>query len=173
MRFVEADLGQVLALYQELSGRSIIRSPSLPPNLKISFENRTAMSRAEGLQALDNVLAAQNIATVYLGTRYVKVVPSAQASQESAPVMEMAWHELPDSSSYLIYIVKLKHLAPEQATGILQPFAKLPNSIIGVRGSDVMILRDYSSNVRRMMQVLEIADKPGTNLWPFSIPGKK
>jgi hypothetical protein len=38
---------------------------------------------------------------------------------------------------------------------MLQPFAKLPNSIIGVRGSPVLFLRDYSSNVRRMLEVLE------------------
>jgi type II secretory pathway component GspD/PulD (secretin) len=171
MRFVEADLVQILALYQDLSGRSIIRSPAVPMNIKITFENTTAMTRAEALQALDNVLAAQNITMVYLGTRYVKVVPSAQAAQEPGPVVEIPWQELPDSSSYLTYIARLKHLAAEQAVPALQPFAKLPNSIIGVRGSDVIVLRDYSANVRRMMQVLEMTDKPGTNFWAF--PGRK
>lgn len=173
MRFLDADLEQVLALYQELSGRSIIRSPSVSPNIKITFENTRAMTRAEALQALDNVFAAQNITMVYLGTRYVKVVPSAQAPQEPGPVVEIPWQELPDSSSYLTYIAKLKYLAPEQATGILQPFAKLPNSIIAIKGSDVIVLRDYSSNVRRMMEVLETVDKSGTNFWPFAIPRRK
>ena len=173
MRFADADLIQVLALYQELSGRSIIRSPSVSLNIKITFENTTAMTRAEALQALDNVFAAQNITMVYLGTRYVKAVPSAQAPQEPGPVVEMPWQELPDSSSYLTYITKLKYLAPEQAVSALQPFAKLPNSIIGMKGSDVIVLRDYSSNVRRMMEILETVDKSGTNNWPFAIPRRK
>jgi type II secretory pathway component GspD/PulD (secretin) len=123
------------------------------------------------LQALDNVLAAQNITMVYLGTRFVKAVPSAQAPQESAPVVEIPWQSLPDSSSYLIYIAPLKHIAADQAVSVLQPFAKMPNSIIGMKGSDVIILRDYASNVRRMMQVLETVDKPATNFWSW--PGKK
>ena len=167
MRFVDADLLQILALYQELSSRSIIRSPAVPANIKISFENTTAMSRVEALQALDTILAAQQIVMVYLGARYVKVVPAAQVPQEAGPVVEGPWEELPESSSFVTYIAKLKYIAPEHAVSALQPFAKLPNSIVGVKGNDVIILRDYSANVRRMMQVLEMTDKPGTNFWTF------
>lgn len=58
-----------------------------------------------------------------------------------------------------------------EATSILQPFVRFPNSIIGVKGSDVIFLRDYSSNIRRMMEVLEMTDKPGTNFW--KLPRRK
>ncbi len=162
--FTNADIDRVFALYQDLSGRSVIRWPNVP-NAKVTFENTTTMTRAEVLQALDTVLAAQNVAMIYLGTRYVKAVPSAQAPQEGGPVMEIPWEELPDSSSFLTYIAPLKHIKAAEAVSLLQPFAKLPNSIIGTRGYDVLFLRDYSSNVRRMMEVLEMADKPGTNFW--------
>jgi len=171
IKFAEADLGQILEFYQELSGRSVIRWPSISPNTKISFENTRAMSRVEALQALDTVLAAHNVAMVYLGTRYVKAVPAAQSPQEPGPVVEGPWEQLPESSSLVSYIVKLKHIPPENAVSALQPFAKLPNSIIGVKGNNVIILRDYSANVRRMMQMLETVDVPGTNFW--SLPGRK
>ena len=154
----QADITNAFALYQELSGRSLILSPALPTNTKITFENETPLSRVEALQALDNVFAAQGIAMVYLGTKYVKVVPAAAAPSESGPIVELSPDQLPDSSSYLTYIVKLKKLKPEEATPLLQPFAKLPNSIIAMRGSDILILRDYSSNVRRMLQMLEKAE---------------
>jgi len=164
IRYVEADIAQIFALYQELSGRSLIRSPMVPMTVKISFENTTSLTRVEALQALDNIFAANNIVMVYLGTRYVKAVTSAQVASEPGPVVEMPWRELPDSSSYVTYIAKMKHLPPEQAVATLQPFAKLPNSIIAMKGSDIIILRDYSSNVRRMMEILERVDKAGTNL---------
>ena len=67
-----------------------------------------------------------------------------------------------ESSSFLIYLVKLKHIDPHDAVSALTPFAKLPNSIIGMRDSNVLTLRDYSANVRRMLQVLdEIDQEPG------------
>lgn len=39
------------------------------------------------------------------------------------------------------------------------PFAKLSNRIVGLKGSDTLILRGYSSNVRHMLQVLETLEK--------------
>ena len=176
IRFEQAELDQVLALYAEISGRSIIRAPNVP-EVKITFSNQAPLTRVEVLQALDTVLAAQNITTVLLGTKYVKVVPSAQAATEAGPIVELQPDQLPDSSSFVIYIVKLKNVTASEAVSAVQPFAKLPNSIVAVKAGgsgpasakgalpklgnailgkdhDLLILRDYSSNVRRMLHVL-------------------
>jgi len=46
IRFVDADVRQVLALYQDLSGRSIILSPTLPTTAKITLRQcRAAHAR--------------------------------------------------------------------------------------------------------------------------------
>ena len=170
VRFEAVDLAQVLKLYQEVAGRSVIRSPNVP-DIKVTFENATPLTRVELLQALDNVLAANNIAMVYLGTQYVKAVPAAQAPQEPGPVVELPPDQLPESSSYLTYIVKLKNVPPEQAIQIAQPFAKLPNSIVGMKGEQILILRDYSANVKRMLKVLEeVENAPRPPAW---LPGGK
>jgi general secretion pathway protein D len=162
IRFMEADAGQILALYQELSGRSLIRSPRVPMTTKITFDNQTPLTRTEALQALDNVLAAGEIVMVYFGTQYVKVIAPSEVGSETGPVVELPPDRLPESSSFLIYVVKLKHISPQDAVPALMPFAKLPNSIIGMRDSNVLTLRDYSANVRRMLQVLdEIDHAPG------------
>jgi type II secretory pathway component GspD/PulD (secretin) len=159
IKFESIDVGEVLKLYQEISGRSIIRAATVP-NAAVSFVNQTPLTRTEALQALDNVLAAQGITMIYLGTKYVKAVPAKEAPGEAGPVIELAPEHLPESSSYLTYIVPLKNRTPEEAVIGLQPFAKMPNSIIATRGSDVIILRDYSINVRRMLQVLERIEQP-------------
>ena len=175
IKFEQADLAKVLNLYAEISGRSIILSGNLPNNIKVTFSNQTPMTAVEALQALDTVLAAQDIAMIFLGTQYVKAVPAGTACTEPAPVVDLRPDQLPDSSSFVIYIVKLKKVTASDAAPALQPFAKLPNSIIGIGGGSrpppgsklpnlstiigkdhgVLILRDYSSNVRRMLQVLE------------------
>jgi type II secretory pathway component GspD/PulD (secretin) len=162
VRFLETDVGQVLALYQELSGRSLIRSPQVPMTTKITFDNQTALTRTEALQALDNVLAANGIVMVYFGTKYVKVMTLREVTSETGPVVELPPDRLPESSSFLVYVVKLKHISPQDAIPALLPFAKLPNGIIGMKDSDLLTLRDYSANVRRMLQVLdEIDHSPG------------
>ena len=158
MRFVDADVSQVLALYEQLSGRTLIRSPLVPMTTKITFENATPLTRVEALQALDTVLAANGIVMVAFGTKYVKVLTPKELMGEPGPVVELPADQLPDSSSYVVYVVKLRKLTPSDAVSILSPFSKLPNSIVGMKNSDLLILRDYSSNVRRMVQVLEEAE---------------
>jgi|ERR1043166_728169 type II secretory pathway component GspD/PulD (secretin) len=162
IRFVDVDIAPVLALYQEISGRSVIRSASLPTTNQFTFDNATPLTRVEALQALDNVLAANNVVMVYLGTKYVKAVPAREAHLEPGPVIDLPPEQLPESSSYLTYIVKLKHITIFDANAALTPHAKLPNSVIGMRDSDVLILRDYSANVKRMLLLLEEIDRgPG------------
>jgi len=121
IRFTEADAGQILALYQELSGRSLIRSPKVSMTTKITFDNQTPLTRTEALQALDNVLAANGIVMVYFGTQYVKVIAPSEVGSETGPVIELPPERLPESSSFLVYLVKLKHVRPEDAVPVLVP----------------------------------------------------
>src|SRR5512138_3766454 len=55
IKFEEAELAQVLNLYAETSGRSVIRGANVP-EVKVTFSNQTPMSAVELLQALDTVL---------------------------------------------------------------------------------------------------------------------
>lgn len=177
IKFQQAELAQVLDLYAQTSGRSIIRASNLP-DLRITFSNQTPMMSVEVLQALDTVLAAQGVTMVCIGTQYTKAVSSKEAHLEPGPVVELKPEQLPDSSSFLTYIVKLRNVKASQALPALMPFARMPNSIMSIGSGagnappskaglpnlpvtlfgtkdELLILRDYSSNVRRMLQVLE------------------
>jgi len=155
MRFVEADIKQVFNLYETLSRRTLILSPQVPLTAKVTFENSDPLTVVETLQLLDDVLAAQQIVMVYEGTQYVKAVPMSLATKEPAPIVDRPWKQLPESSTYITYITKLKKLAPSDAVSILTPFARLPNSIVAYKNSNMIVIRDFSGNVRRMMEVLE------------------
>ena len=161
IQFNEADVRLVFDLYQELSARSLIYSARVPKNIKVTFRNNSALSRTQALQALDTVLAAQGIVMVYSGSQYVKVCAAAEAASEAPPSLDIPWRELPDSGSFLSYTVRLKNIDASVAISSLQPFARLPNSIIGNRANNMLILRDLSSNVRRMLEVLEQMEETG------------
>jgi general secretion pathway protein D len=158
MRFQEADLSQIFELYSELTGRTILRSPQVPQNVKISVRNQTALTRQEGSDALNTILGLNQITMVPEGDKFIKAVPQASLPQEATPFTTNDYTQLPASGAPVAQIVTLKNLLPEEATSILQPFAKLPNSIIGVRGSPVLVLRDAAVNVQRMLEILERVD---------------
>jgi hypothetical protein len=155
LTFQNIELEHVLNLYQELSGRTVIRSLNLP-NVHITLRNEAALSRREALQTLDTSLAACGIAMVISGSSMVKAVPASQAPMESGPIIDWPPERLPDSGTYLVYIVHTKeNQMPRQLAPALQPLAKMPNSIIAVDQANILIIRDYSSNVRQMLQLLD------------------
>lgn len=153
LRFEEAELSQVLEVYQKLSGRTVIRSPL--PNARITIVNETPLARHEALQALDTILAQNNVTMIPFGTKFVKAVPVGQAPTEPAPVIELPADQLPDSSSYMVYVVELTSRKPNDILPAIQPFAKMPNSILTIPDGGLIILRDYSANIRRMLQVID------------------
>jgi len=154
LKFEQAELPQVLQLYQELSHRTVVRSAGLP-SISISIQNETPLTRREALQLLDTLLAQNGVIMIPLGTKFVKAVPSAQASTEGAPVIELPAEQLPESSSYMLYVVKLKVRKPREVAPAMQPFAKMPNSIMAIDDAGILILRDYSTNIRRMLEVID------------------
>jgi len=158
MNFQEADLSQILELYAELTGKTLIKSPQVPQNVKVSLRNQTPLTREEGIDALNTVLGLNQISMVLEGEKFIKVVPQAGVGTEAVPFSTNDVAQLRDNMATVAQIVQLKNLLPEEATSIIQPFAKLPNSIIAVKGSPVLVLRDYSENVKRMMEILEKVD---------------
>jgi type II secretory pathway component GspD/PulD (secretin) len=155
-----ADLQQVLAIYQELSCRTVIRSSTLPAPT-ISVRNQIPLTRVETLQLLDTVLAANGIAMVLAGETAVKAVPQAQAVVECPPNITLPVEELPDSGSVMSRMVQLKNVKAVEVMAVLQPFTKLPNALLPIASSNQIVVRDYSSNVKCMLKMLrELENSP-------------
>jgi type II secretory pathway component GspD/PulD (secretin) len=154
LNFQNTDLAQVLAIYQEISQRTVVRPTTLPA-LTISLRNQTPLGRVEALQLLDTVLAENGIAMVLAGDTAVKAVPVAQAAQESPPEISLPWRSLPDSGSFMMRTVQLKKLRPSEAVPVLMPFCKAPGAVLPIDSRGQLILRDYSSNIRKMLKLVE------------------
>ena len=173
LKLDDADVEQVLHLYQEVSARTVIRSPKLPL-VKISLHNQTPLTRVETLQLLDTTLVQNGITMVLQGDLSVKAVPNGQATSETPPTIDLGPDELPDSTSYMTCTVRLRHADPRDVVDVLAPMSRMPKSIICMTGAENrVILRDYSANIRQMLQLLQQIDhpplpwadmvKPGTN----------
>lgn len=154
LKFEDADVLMVLQYYQDLSGRTVVR-PSTLPSAKITLQSARPISALKALQMLDTVLAQNGIVMIPQGSDIVKAVPAAAAAVEAVPICELSAEELPESQSYTCYIVRLKERRPRDVAQMLQPFAKLPNSILSIDDGGLLVLRDYAVNVKRMLHVIE------------------
>lgn len=156
--FQEADISQVLEVYAILTGKTLLRSPQVPLTGKVTVRNETPLTHQEGIDALNTILGLNGIALVPEGEKFIKVIPEGGVGAAATPFTTNGIDQVPNSMVPVAQIYVLKNLTPEEANQILTPYAKLPASIVGVRGSPVLVLRDYAENVRRMMEILEKVD---------------
>jgi general secretion pathway protein D len=156
INFPSADLNQVLDVYAGLVNRTILR----PANLgapQITLKTQTPLTKREAIQALDAVLALNGISVINIGDKFAKVVPAAQANTEGGARDLRDASELPDLGQYVTHVVQLKYVKPSEIVPALQPFAKL-NSILPIDASQILIIRDYTENVKRMLEMIAEID---------------
>lgn len=159
LKFQEVPLAEVLETYADFTGKTVLRAPNLALTTPITIKVQGELTMKEAVEALDTVLALNGVTIVPMGSKFVKAVPFAQAQQEAAAFSStMRLEDMPDAARYMTRILQLKNAKPSEVVPAIQGFAKLPNSILPVDSTQILILRDYSENIKRMMEVIEKID---------------
>ncbi len=157
-KFNNMPLDQFLdVVYASYTGKTILRSATLPA-VQINLKAQSPLNKKEIVEALDSVLALNGISMIPTGEKFITAVPAAQALQEGAAFKDRKSEELAEASQYVTQIVQLKHVNPVDAQAIISPFAKNPAGIVVIEQSRILVLRDYSINVKRMLELIEKID---------------
>src|SRR4051812_38756021 len=172
IKFQDADLIQVLDVYQELTGRTVVRPATLPA-AKVTIRSQTPLTRSEAIMALDTILAMNGITMIPQGTKFVKALPEANAPNAGAPFNNSSVTNLNETTRFQTRIIKLTNALPREVAPALQPLAKMPNSILAIDSAGILVLRDYEENIKRMLELLEQIDViPQQEIEPVVIPIK-
>jgi general secretion pathway protein D len=156
--FRGADLNQVLELYAMLRQRTILRAANLASPTFV-LKTQTPLTKTEAIKALDAMLALNGIAIIDIGDKFAKAAPSASAGQMGAPFSNVRESFLPDMGQYLTHVIQLKYVKPSAMVAVLQPFASaIANPILPIDDSQILVLRDFTENIKRMLQVVEEVD---------------
>lgn len=157
--FQKMPVEQILQQYANLIGRTLLRAPTLPGTLQIDLQTHSPLTKAEAITALEAILGMNGITMIPIAEKFVKVVVEAQAGTAGARFFDGSPSELREAGQYVTHIVRLKYAQAQEVQAAISPFAKTPASIIGVPTSNTLIIRDYSENMKRMLEVIESLDK--------------
>ena len=158
LQLVNMPLEQFLELYANYVKRTILRASALP-NLNVTLKAQTPLTVEEAVQAMDSVLSLNGYTTIPVGEKFVTFVPSANALQEGAAFSTItSADELPEANQYITHITQVKHILPSEAVPMLTPMAKNAAGIVALDVSKTLVLRDNSSNIKRMLELLERID---------------
>jgi type II secretory pathway component GspD/PulD (secretin) len=155
--FDNVPLETVLRTYGQISGRVVVHGPL--PAASITLHSQKPLGRVETLRLLDTALAQNGIAMVLSGDQAVKAVPPDEALAAGPPEITLPWQLLPDSDSCMSRTVEVRNFRPTEAVAVLVPLSKLPHSIMAIDHEHVLVLRDYSANIRQELRLLEELEK--------------
>jgi general secretion pathway protein D len=156
LKFFNAPIEQILEKYSDLTGRTVLRPATLQAS--ITIVNYTPLTRTEAIQALDGALALNGITMIPQGEKFVKAVLSTMALAEGANVTMFETGEFPDAEQFVTHIVQLTTVKPSEVAQVLASFSKNPAGIVPIDSNQLLVLRDYASNIRRMLDLIKKVD---------------
>lgn len=176
LHFQSSELAQVLEIYQELSGRAVLKPANLP-GAKLSIRTQTELTRAEAVQALDSVLSANGIATRPRGEKFIFVVQTNQVGR--LPFIPDPPADMPDAEMLPAGLVKFQDADVSQVFEICQELrgrtllkpSSLPHAKITVRSQTEMTGDQAIWMLDAVLALADIAIVPHGEKFFFALPG--
>ena len=160
--YKDADLGQIIQAVSEVTGKNFIVDPRV--NAKVTMLSSTPMSAGAFYEAFLSVLQVYGYVAVPAG-KVIKIVPNTDARQ-------LPSRDLPDdinasSDEIVTQIVTLKNVSAAQLVPLLRPLIPQYGHLAAYPGGNMLIISDRSSNVSRILKIVERMDESGDE--PYEI----
>lgn len=159
LNFRDSPLDQVLEFVADLMGRTLIKAPGI--NATITLKSQTRLTVREALQAIETVLAMNNVTLVPMGDKFLKVVQTSAARQESL-ALYLAPPEQPfaEADQLVSQVIVLKYIEIAEATPIIQSLLHGYGKIQPLERNNSLLITDTTANMRLILEILDFIDQP-------------
>ncbi len=154
--FDEASLADVIDTFADLMGMNIILSSGV--NGKITVKTRKKFKLRDSFKILHSILEVNGLTTVKVGSFY-KIIPIAQAKQYPIEMhIGKSPKTLDNIEKAVTQIIPLENIAVADAVKIINPLLSKGGSIITHKDTNIMIVNDLSSNIIRLLRLINVLD---------------
>jgi general secretion pathway protein D len=160
----DADLSDLVRLISNMTGRRFIL-PSKLRTIKATVFAPTKVTVSEAYQAFLSVLEVNGYTIVPAG-RYLKIEELGGIERTTIPLYEDG-SVVPASDRFVTRIHHLDNVSTEDVTSLLARFASREGNITSYGPTNMLIMTDTASQIRRMLKLIAAVDLPrsGTQTW--------
>jgi len=158
LKFNNATLDIVLEDYGEKTGRTLLMAPTVP-KVAITLQSQGDLSMSEYLQAIETVLSMNGVALLEVGEKFIKVVPVAQARQESMPIGDPT-PDLPATDRLVSQMIPLRHIDLAEAQKAVEALKHKFAQVHMFERINSILITDTAANVERITEILDYVDQP-------------
>jgi general secretion pathway protein D len=174
IQLVNNPVADVLATYEQLTGKQILREGSLP-DVTISINVTEPITRQAAVELLESALLLNGFVMVPGPADSVKVVSIAGGKNPRSQGVKVfsSGDELPEGEQLISYIMKLNFMTAQDAAPIFsQHFAPTPpfGSVVPVNSANALLITESARVVRQMIRMQELIDIPPSEMAAHFVP---
>ncbi|NHQ88481.1 type II secretion system secretin GspD [Iodobacter sp. HSC-16F04] len=158
LNFVNADIESTIKAIGLISGKNFVIDPRVKGTLNIVSSQ--AVSKEMVFPILLSALRQQGFTAVE-SSGVVKVLPEADAKQHYSNTGNRSMKLAGDRMVTQVY--PLKYESAVQMVPILRPLISPNNTIAAYPGGNTLVITDYADNIRRLNEIIERIDQPGSS----------
>lgn len=159
LAFREAPLDQVLKFYSELTGRTMLKTPNI--NATVTLETQTRVTLPEAMQAIESVLAMNNVTLLPMGSKFLKVVATGTARKEAMKLsVALPDKPFPDTDTLISQIIPLKYVEYADVQPVLTPLLHGYGTIQELQRSNSLLITETAANLQIILDILALIDQP-------------
>jgi general secretion pathway protein D len=147
VKFISELTGKNFVIDQRVKGKVTIISPG-----KISID--------EAYRVFHSVLEVHGFTTVRAG-EVTKIVPSPDARSKNIDT-RLSNRGLTDDDRIVTQLIPLKYASPDEIKRLLTPLVSKSSVILSYAPSNMLIITDVSSNLKRLTKLIDAVDVTGT-----------
>lgn len=174
IQLVNNPVEDVLATYEQLTGRQVIKEGSLPATT-ININVTEPVTKEAAIELLESALLLNGFVMLPGPGNSVKVVSLSGGKNPRSQGVKVltAGDALPSGEQVISYIMKLHFLTAQEAAPIFnQHFAPTPpfGSVVAVPSANALLITESATVVRQMIRMQELIDVPPVEVTAHFVP---
>lgn len=154
---VDADLIELIKIIGNITGKSFILGSKVP-SMKATIYAPTKINADEAYQAFLSVLQVNGLTVVPAG-RYLKLMPLGDSTSRNTRITS---GNVPRGDEIVTRLHRLQHVQAEDLAELLGKFKSPEGDVTVYSPTNMIIITDYGSSIRRLMKLVATLDVPGT-----------
>ncbi|MCE0523472.1 MAG: hypothetical protein LV480_11245 [Methylacidiphilales bacterium] len=164
--YQKAQVGTILDLYEQLSGKHLIRDASLDSGaIPLISINATGLNKIEMMNLIQETLLLNGVAFVPVDEHNLKVIAVGANKNPRTEGVKLYANaaDLPTEDQVVTYYMPLDYINPQEAAGIFNLVAPVHNGYgqyVVAPSAQAVILTENVSVIRELIALKELIDAP-------------
>lgn len=159
MNFDNVDIRQLIKFISDLTGKNFIVDDRVKASVTVVAPSPVTVEEAYAV--FESILEVYGFAAVPSG-KVIKIVPRVTARQKSVETRAAPQPAAPSEDRLITQLVSLKYADADKVKATLAPLVSSGSMLLSYKDTNLLIITDMASNVRRLMSIIKEIDVPKT-----------